>query len=143
MKAIVSLKEVETEIKKKVSPGTFEKLKSISLQLHQSFRVLNASFNDIQRKRKGDVCSSLGRYFKQFSQSNSSEQCLFDEPAMKCIRAEIKTVTVISKGHSSSYPSKNWSSSQKSQRGPHYKGDNNYNKQQHKTNQPQNKKMGH
>ena len=66
MKAIVSLKEVETEIKKKVSPDTFEKLKPISPQLHQSFRVLNASFTDIQRKRKGDVCSSLGRHFKQF-----------------------------------------------------------------------------
>ena len=57
MKAIVSLKEVEKEIKKKVSPDTFQKLKFISLQLHQSFRVLNASFTDIQRKRKGDVCS--------------------------------------------------------------------------------------
>ena len=73
MKAIVSLKEVETQTKKKVSPDTFEKLKSISPQLHQSFRVLNASFIDIQRKRKGDVCSSLGRHFKQFSQSDSSE----------------------------------------------------------------------
>ena len=39
MKAIVSLKEVETEIKKKFSPDTFEKLKSISPQLHQLFRV--------------------------------------------------------------------------------------------------------
>ena len=66
MKAIVSLKEVETEIKKKVSPDTFEKLKPISPQLYQSFRVLNASFTDIQRKHKGDVCSSLGRHFKQF-----------------------------------------------------------------------------
>ena len=82
MKAIVSLKEVEKEIKKKVSPDTFQKLKFISLQLHQSFRVLNASFTDIQRKRKGDVCSSLGRHFKQFSQSDSSEQYLFDEPEM-------------------------------------------------------------
>ena len=90
MKAIASLKEVETEIKKKVSPDTFEKLKSISPQLHQSFRVLNAYFTDIQRKRKGDVCSSLGRHFKQFSQSDSSEQDLFDEPAMKRITAEMK-----------------------------------------------------
>ena len=65
LKAIVSLKEAETEIKKKVSPVTFEKSKSISPQLHQSFRVLHASFTDIQRKRKGYVCSSLGRHFKQ------------------------------------------------------------------------------
>ena len=73
MKAIVSLKENETETKKKVSPDTFEKLKSISPQLHQLFRALNASFTDTQRKRKGKVCSSLGRHFKQFSQSDSSE----------------------------------------------------------------------
>ena len=39
-------------------------------------------------KRKGDVCSSLGRHFKQFFQSALSEQYLFDEPAMKRIRAE-------------------------------------------------------
>ena len=47
MKAIMSLEEVETEIKKKVSLDAFVKLKSISPQLHQSFRVLNASFCDI------------------------------------------------------------------------------------------------
>ena len=88
--AIVSLKEVDTEIKKKVSPDTFQKLKSISPQLHQSFRVLNDSFTNIQRKRKGNVCSSLGRQFKQSSQSESSEQYLFDEPAIKRIRAEMK-----------------------------------------------------
>ena len=85
MKNIVSLNEVEIEIKKKFSPDTFEKLKSISPQLHQSFRVLNASFTDIQRKRKGNVCSSLGRHLKQFSQSDSCEQYLFDEAAMKRI----------------------------------------------------------
>ena len=91
MKAIVSLKEFETEIKKKVSPDTFEKLKSISSQLlHQSFRVLNASFTDIQRKRKGDVYSSLIKYFKQFSKSDSSEEHLFDEPAIKRIRAGMR-----------------------------------------------------
>ena len=64
MKAIVSLKEVETEIKKMVSPDKFEKLKSISEQLHQSFRVLNASYTDIKRTRKEHVCSSLPRHFK-------------------------------------------------------------------------------
>ena len=91
MKAIVSLKEFETEIKKKVSPDTFEKLKSISSQLlHQSFRVLNASFTDIQRKRKGDVYSSLRKYFKQFSKSDSSEEHLFDEPVIKRIRAGMR-----------------------------------------------------
>ena len=90
MKAIVSLKEFETEIKKKVSPDTFEKLKSISSQLHQSFRVLNASFTDIQRQRKGDVYSSLRKYFKQFSKSDSSEEHLVDGPAIKRIRAGMR-----------------------------------------------------
>ena len=90
MKAIVSLKEFEAEIKKKVSPDTFEKLKSISSQLHQSFRVLNASFTDMQRKRKGDVYSSFRKYFKQFSKSDSSEEHLFGEPAIKCIRVGMR-----------------------------------------------------
>ena len=65
MKAMISLKEVEKELKKKVSPVTFEKLKLFSPKLHQSFKVFNGSFTAMQRKRKGDVCSSLGRYFKQ------------------------------------------------------------------------------
>ena len=107
MKAIVSLKEVETEINKKISSDTFEKLISISPQLHQSFRVFNASFTDIQKKRKGDVCSSLGIHFKQFSQSESSEQYLFDEPAMKRIRAEMKNSdNKKQRPQFSSYPSK-------------------------------------
>ena len=144
MKAIVSLKKVETEIKKKTSPDTFDKLKSILPQLHQSFRVLNASFTDIQRKRREDVCSSLERHFKQFSQSDSFEQYLFEEPAIKRIRAEMKNSdNNKQRPQFSSYPSKNWPSSQKTQRGPHYKGTNIYNKQQHKTYQPQNKKKGY
>ena len=144
MKAIVSLKEAETEIKKKVSPVTFEKSKSISPQLHQSFRVLHASFTDIQRKRKGYVCSSLGRHFKQFSQSDYSVQYLFDEPAMKSIRAEMKnSENNKQRPQFSPYKSKNWLSPKKIQRGPHYKGNNNYNKQQHKTYQPQNKIKGY
>ena len=65
MKAMISLKEVEKEIKEKISPVTFEKLIFFSPKLHQSFRVFNGSFTAMQRKRKGDICSSLGRYFKQ------------------------------------------------------------------------------
>ena len=126
MKALVTLKEVETEVKKKVSPDIFEKIKSVSPQLRQSFRVLNSSFTDILKKRKYDVCSVLGKRFKSFAQSDSSEEYLFDEPAMKKIRAEMKNDN--SRQHSSSYSSaaqyqsKNWSSSQKTQRGQHYRG---------------------
>ena len=65
MKAMISLKEVEKEIKEKISPVTFEKLNFFSPKLHQSFREFNGSFTAMQRKRKGDICSSLGRYFKQ------------------------------------------------------------------------------
>ena len=143
-KAIVSSKDFEAEIKKKVSPDTFEKLKSISPPLHQSFRVLNATFTDIQRKRKRDVFSSSGRHFKQFSQSGSSEQYLLDKPAMKRIMAEMKnSENNKQRPQFPSYQSKDWSSFQKTQMGPYYEGDNNYNKQQHKTYQPQKKKKGY
>ena len=47
------------------------------------------------------------------------------------------------KPHSLSYQSKNWSSFQKTQKGTYYKGNNNYNKQQHKAYQAQNEKKGH
>ena len=123
MKAIVSLKKVEAEIKKKTSPDTFDKLKSILPQLHQSFRVLNASFTGIQRKRREDVCSSLERHFKQFSQSDSFEQYLFEEPAIKRIRAEMKNSdNNKQRPQFSSYPSKNWSSSQKTPKGATLQG---------------------
>ena len=43
----------------------------------------------------------------------------------------------------SSYQSKNWSSSKKTESVPYYKGNNNYNKQQHQTCQAQNRKTGY
>ena len=121
MKDIVSLKQIETEIKKKFSPDTFEKSKSVSPQLHQSYRVLNVSFTDIQRKRKGDICSRLGRHFKQFSQLDCSEQYLFDEPGIKRSRAEMKNIeNNKQKPQLSSYQSKTWSSSKKTESVPYY-----------------------
>ena len=66
---------------------------------------------------------------------------MFDKPTMKHIRAEMKnSENNKQRPQFSSYQSKNWSSSQNTQRGPHYKGNNNYNKQQHKTYKSQNKK---
>ena len=78
--------------------------------------LFNASFTDIQQKRKGDVCSSLGRHFKQFSQSDSTEQYLLDDPAMKHIRSKMKNrESNKQRSQFSSYQSKNWSISQKTQ----------------------------
>ena len=42
--------------------------------------LFNASFTDIQQKRKGDVCSSLGRHFNNFhSQTPLSNTCLMSQ----------------------------------------------------------------
>ena len=75
-----------------------------------------------------------------FHSQDSFEQYLFGEPTMKRIRTEMKNNKNNKQGSPfSSYQSKSCSSSQKTKRGPHYKGNNNYNKQQHKTYQVQSK----
>ena len=58
-------------------------VETISPMLQKSLKVLNHSFSEGLRKRKAGVCTSLGRQFKPFASSTSTEDPLFDEDAMK------------------------------------------------------------
>ena len=47
---------------------------------------------EIQRKRKSDICQFLGKNFKTYAKSYSSEDYLFDEKTMKRMNQDLKTV---------------------------------------------------
>ena len=58
MQALVDLKEIETNIKKKISEF-LEKFKSVSTLSQNFVKVLNTHFTETQRKRKTEVCAKL------------------------------------------------------------------------------------
>ena len=128
MQAFVDLKEIETNIKKKISEF-LEKFKSVSTLSQNFVKVLNTHFTETQRKRKTDVCAKLCKF-------TFYGEPLFDVSTMKKIRLELRAST---DKHKVSFP-KNFSSLQKSHWGPFCQG-NNYssNKGNHSSNSSERK----
>ena len=101
----------------------------------QSLRILNYNFTESTRKRKYDVCGSLGEQFKAFAQSKSSSEFLFDDEASKRMKSELKLLKVKGGGKKKAYgnnqqQSKNYPGSKKSsgsQRGGHNQYNSQYN----------------
>ena len=58
--------------------------------LHQSIRMQNFLFTETQRKRKYNVCSTLGKNFRYYSSCPSTEDHFFDEPTSKKMRQDLK-----------------------------------------------------
>ena len=79
-------------IEDKITRDIKRKLHDVSPLLHKSRRVNNTMFIEIQRKRKSDVCQSLGENVKPYAQSDSSEDYLFDEKTMKRMNQDLKTI---------------------------------------------------
>ena len=117
MQAIVSLKELEKKAKKELSKETFSKLRDISQLLHQSIRMQNVLFTDTQRKKKYDVCSTLGKFFCCYSSYPSTEDHLFDERTIKKMRQDLKHSAEKRQQYS-----KNTYGPNKFYKGCHYKG---------------------
>ena len=90
MQAAVNLKEIEKEAKKELSKETFSKLRDISPLLHESIRMQNVLCTETQRKRKYDVCSTLGKNFRCYFSCLSTEDYLFDGPTIKKMRQDLK-----------------------------------------------------
>ena len=109
LQAMVEVKNAETmmlaNIKKGKQKGTdlscmkksYEIVKNISPLLQQSLKVLNSSFSETLRKRKQDVCTSLGAQFKPFAKSESSADMLFDDDTVKKIKSDLKQLRTTSK----------------------------------------------
>ena len=79
IKVAVALKELEHDTKDKIPRDIKRKLQDVAPLLHKSLRGNNTMFTEIQRKRKSEVCQSLGKNFRPFAQPDSSEDYLFDE----------------------------------------------------------------
>ena len=152
LQAMVELKKTEKTLKRSIKKGqgpatkevaeAYDNIKTISPMLQRSLKVLNYTFSETMRKRKYDVCTSLGRHFKPFATSDSSEESLFDEDTIKKMKSELKllkTKTSNRKQFSNNdYHPKNFQSFNKSPRsfnqGNRYTSYNNRNNNENKFN---------
>ena len=60
----MALKGLEHDAQDKIPRDIKKKLQDVSQLLHKSLRLNNIMFTEIQRKRKSDICQSLGEKFK-------------------------------------------------------------------------------
>ena len=87
MQVLVSLKGTEKKVEKELRKDIFLKLRDISPLLHQSIEMQNVLFAETQRKRKNDVCSTLGKNFRCYSSCPSAEDHLLLGPQLrKCVK---------------------------------------------------------
>ena len=87
MQVVVSLKGTEKKAKKELSKDIILKLRDTSPFLHQSIKMQNVLFTETQRKRKNDVCSTLGKNFRCYSSCPSTEDYLLLGPQLKkCVK---------------------------------------------------------
>ena len=97
----------------------------INVTVQKSIRMLNYSYTETTRKRKYDVCGTLGGQFKPFAQAESSLEYLFSEETMKSMKSELKNVKVKrTDSNTQGQGSKNVTSLPKSQRGEYSGGSN-------------------
>ena len=86
---VVNLKKIEKKAKKELSKEIL-KLRNISPFLHQSIRMQNVLFMETLKKRKYEICSTLGKNVRCYCSCPSTEDNLFDEPTIKKIRQDLK-----------------------------------------------------
>ena len=73
VKAVVALKGLEHDAQDKIPRDFKRKLQDVSPLIHKSLQLNNTMFTEILRKRKSDICQYLGKNFKPYGKSDSSE----------------------------------------------------------------------
>ena len=76
----------------KLAKKFFKQLEAISPALRTATKFLNASYSDTLRKRKSDICHTLGKSFGGFVHSLSGEKQLFDDNTIKKMKPYIRMV---------------------------------------------------
>ena len=76
--------------------------------LHKSNRLNNTMFTEIQRKRKSNICQSLGKNFKPSAKGNPYKNYLFHEKTMKRMNQDLNTIQDRYKSKNFNQPSENW-----------------------------------
>ena len=125
VKAVAALKGLEHDAQDKIPRSIKRKLQVVCPLLHKSLRLNNTMFTEIQRKRNRDICQSLGKSFKPYAKSDSSEDYLFHEKTMKRINQDLKTIRDRYKYRNFYQPSKNWGGSYKTQKSRGHRGKSN------------------
>ena len=85
-----------------------KQITEISPLIRNSIKVLNASYSDALRKRKSDICKSLGKQFGGFTTCESSIKQLFDDASIKKMKPYIRSLNEKSKN--SKWPRKSYGS---------------------------------
>ena len=138
LQAMEKLKNVERDVKKhiprehrnapwveKYVQNMINRIHTISPHLHRSLILQNCAFSEYLKKRKGDVCSTLGSDFAAYKNSTSTNEWLFDDETVKKMKSDLKKVTEKKKYNNfHTTTTKNSSSSYKPQRS-FQKGSNN------------------
>ena len=125
IKTVVVLKELEHDAQDKMPRDIKRKLQDVSPLLDKILRLNNTMFTEIQRKRKRDICQSLGKNFKPSVKSDSSKDYLLDEKTMKRMNQDLKTIHDKLRRRNFYQPSKNWGGSYKTQKSRSHRGKSN------------------
>ena len=88
----MAIKGLEHDAQDKIPRDIERKLQDVSQLLHKSLRLNDIMFTETQRKRKSDICQSLGKNFKSYTKFDSSEDYLFDEKTIKRMNQDLKTI---------------------------------------------------
>ena len=123
VKAVVALKGLEHDAQDKIPSNTKRKLQDVDPLLYKNLPLNNTMFTEIQRK--SDICQSLGKNFKPYAKSDSSEDYLFDEKTMKRMNQDLKTIQDRYRSRNFYQSSKNWGGSYKTQKSPRHRGKSN------------------
>ena len=118
----MALKGLEHDAQDKMPRDIKRKLQDVSPLLDKILRLNNTMFTEIQRKRKSDICQSLGKKFKPYAKSDSSKDYLLDEKTMKRMNQDLKTIHDKSRRRNFYQPSKNWGGSYKTQKSRSHRG---------------------
>ena len=88
----MALVGLEHDAQDKIPRDVKRKLQDVSPLLHKSLRLNNIKFTEIQRNTKSDICQILGKNFKPYAKSDSSEDFLFDKKSTKRMNQDLKTI---------------------------------------------------
>ena len=109
--------------------------------LAHSVKVMNYGFTKRTRKRKTDICKSLGSSFATYNKSlETGEEDLFGEEDMKNMKTELNG---IKPKETKDVKSKNGSYSGRSQRGGRDQGNRNYHQHHHQQQQQNQNRNSH
>ena len=84
----MALKKIEQYTQDNIATEINEKSKTFPL-VTASHKATKYYFNEIHRKRRSDICHSLGKSYKSYIILNSSGHSLFDEETMKRMNQDV------------------------------------------------------